>query len=317
MDTLLYLKAYEQIKKSNNILIVTHGNPDGDAIASACTMAEILESLNQPYIIYCTSQIYHQYNFLPHTDKFKTQLASFDFDLIIAIDCGSLKRTNLVEQIKNRRANQFTIEFDHHPRVESYANIEIRNPEAASTTEVLYDFIKANKIKINKNIANCILTGILTDTANFLYPTTSSKTINIASEMLAKGAKLPQIIENTWRNKTMPSIKMWGKAMSNLFINDKYNFAITVLTSDDINNNINEEDLEGLAGFLSSLGNVKAILFLHEQKPNLIKGSLRTIHPQINISRLANILGGGGHAKASAFTMEGKIEKTEKGWKVV
>ncbi len=143
MDNSLYLNAYEQIKKSNNILIVTHDNPDGDAVSSACAMAEILESLKKNYLIYCLSQLHHQFNFLPQTEKFKTKLDYFNFDLIITLDCGNLKRTNLTKQIKSRTANQFIIEFDHHPKVENYANLEIRNPEAASTTEVLYDFIKA------------------------------------------------------------------------------------------------------------------------------------------------------------------------------
>ncbi len=166
-------------------------------------------------------------------------------------------------------------------------------------------------------MAGCILTGILTDTGNFLYPSTSPETVNIASEMLTSGAKLPQIMENTWRNKSIASMKTWGKAMSNLYINHKFNLAITVLKSSDISDEISEEDLDGMAGFLSNLNNVKGILLLKEQKDGTIRGSLRTSLRDMDVSRLARFLGGGGHAKASGFTLHGRIEKTEKDWKVL
>jgi len=152
------------------------------------------------------------------------------------------------------------------------------------------------------------------DTGNFLYPSTSPQTINIASEMLTAGARLPQIIENTWRNKSLVSIKTWGRAMSNLQINKKYNFALTVLSVKDLPAEVTEEDLEGMAGFLSNLDRINGLLLLRELPGGKIKGSLRTAKPNIDVSRLAQILGGGGHAKAAGFTIEGRIKKTEKGW---
>jgi len=316
MDNSNYLKAYSLIKQANNILVVTHDQPDGDALASVCTLAELLQLLTKQYIIFCHDQPYHQFNFLPNIEKFKNQLDAFAFDLIIVLDCGSLARTKLTEQIKNRNKNQLVIEFDHHPKTENFSDLEIRNPLAASTTEILYNFLKVNKIKINKAMATCILTGIVTDTFNFLYSATSSATVEIASEMLALGARLPQIMENTWRNKSIATMKTWGKALSNLQINPKYNFAVTVLSSADIESEVSDEELDGMAGFLSNLHNVKGILLLRQQKDNLIKGSLRTAQANIDVSKLALLLGGGGHAKASGFTTEGRLEKTDNGWKI-
>ena len=317
MDNTLYLKAYQLIKNSNNILLVTHDQPDGDAIASVCALAELLDILTKRYTVFCADLPNRQFDFLPHLEKFTNRLEAFDFDLILAVDCGSMSRTKLTEQLTKRKTDQLIVEFDHHPKTEDYANLEIRNPLAASTTEIIYNFLKANKIKVNKNLASCILTGIVTDTFNFLYPATSSATVEIASEMLSSGARLPQIMENTWRNKSITTMKTWGKALSNLQINSKYNFAITVLSSADMAKEVNDEELDGIAGFLSSLHEVKGILMLRQQKDGKIKGSLRTAQPKIDISRLANLLGGGGHAKASGFTIEGRIEKTDSGWRVV
>ena len=317
MKKQLAVKAYEKIKQAENLLLVTHEKPDGDALAASCAMAEILQLLGKTYSIYCFDEPPYQYNFLPHLEKFQTSHNFAQADLLIVLDCGNLKRTKLEKEINSRNNNQVIIEFDHHPKIDHYADYEFRMVEASSTTEVLYYFIKHNKIKITKNLANCLLTGIITDTANFLYPSTSSQTITIASKMLTYGAKLPQIMENTWRNKSLITMKTWGKAMAGLKINKAYNFAISILTKEDLNNNLTDEDMEGISGFLSNLDNVNGVLLLREQPDGKIKGSLRTYNPQVDVSLLARLLGGGGHAKASGFTLEGELEKTSTGWKVV
>lgn len=316
----IYHQIYNQIKISKNILLVTHDAPDGDALASACLMIELMESLAKPHIAYCYNEPPHQFNFLPHVEKIisNKNFNFAEFDLIIALDCGGINRTKLADEISGRAKSQRVIDIDHHPKLDDYADLELRDPRAAATTEVLYNFLKANRIKINKNIANCVLTGILTDTANFLYPSTSQQTVGIASKMLIKGAKMPQIMENTWRNKSLNSMKLWGKAMSRLKINSEYNFASSILTLEEIaESGADEEELEGIAGFISNLDDVKGIVFLREQPNGIVKGSLRTSRRNIDVSRLAQALGGGGHSKASGFKMEGRLEETRSGWKII
>jgi len=315
----IHTKILNKIKTSNKILLVTHENPDGDALASICLMIELLESLKKKYLAYCYDAPPFQFNFLPNIEKItNNKIKISDFNLIITLDCGSLSRTKLADEINNRSKDQFIIEFDHHIKTENGSDLELRDSNASSTTEVIYDFLKINKIKINKNIANCILTGILTDTANFLYPSTSTKTVKIASEMLALGANLSQITENTLRNQSIESMKIWGKVMSRLKINKKYNFAFSVLTLSDIeNSNVSEEELEGIAGFISNLHNVNGIMLLKEQKEGIIKGSLRTSNHNIDVSKLAQTLGGGGHAKASGFKIKGELREVEGGWRVI
>ncbi|MBU0722408.1 bifunctional oligoribonuclease/PAP phosphatase NrnA [Patescibacteria group bacterium] len=316
MNASLYTKAFTLINSSKNILVSTHEHPDGDALASVCLIAEILSLLNKKYSLYCYDQINYQLNFLPHIDEFKNYYESFDFDLIIILDCGDVERAKLNKEILSRKPNQLILEIDHHQKMKDCADLEIRDSTAAATTEILYYFLKANKIKINKDMANCILTGILTDTGNFLYPSTSSETVNIASEMLTNGAKLPQIIENTWRNKSIASMKTWGKAMSRLKINQQYNFGFTILKSQDVPAEVTEEELEGISGFLSNLSAVNGIMLLRQLPDGKIKGSLRTSKPNVDVSKLARALGGGGHTKASGFTVEGNLEKTANGWKI-
>lgn len=311
--------AFDAILKANNILLVTHNRPDGDALSSVSAMIELLKSLDKKFAAFCLDLPPYQFDFLPNMNQITNDAAKINFisyDLIIAVDCGSLSRTNLENEIKNRSKSQKFIEFDHHPKVDNYTDIELRDTEAAATAEVLYNFFKYNKIKITKNIANCILTGILTDTANFLYPSTTSHTIKIASTMLLRGARFPKIMENTWRNKSLSALKLWGIAMSRLQINKKYNFAFSLLTKDEIEkSNATEEEMDGISGFLSNLHGVNGLLFLREEN-GIIKGSLRTAHPKISVSELAAALGGGGHAKASGFTIKGKLQKVGDKWRI-
>lgn len=319
IDELIYKRIYSKIKEAGKILLVTHERPDVDAISSVCAMIELLEKEGKSYFAYCYNSPPRQYDFLPNVQKItadKEKLNFREFDLIIIFDCGGMNRTKLAEEILSRNKNQFIIEIDHHIKTEDYADLELRNPKASSTTEVVYDFFKTNGVRINKNMAQCILSGILADSGNFLYATTSDKTVKISGEMLTRGANLPQIMDNTLKNKSLKAMKAWGKAMDRVKLNKKYNIAFTILTKDDTEG-LEEEEIEGIANFLGNMSEVKAIMVLREEKNGLIKGSLRSAHPTTNVSILAQALGGGGHIKASGFTIEGRFEKTNKGWRVI
>jgi len=313
-------EVYKKIKKADNILVVIHNQPDGDALSSAAALIELLEQLDKKYFAYCYDSPPSIYNFLPHIEKIDSDKKKLFFsqrDLIIVLDCGSLSRTGIAEEIKKRRSDQLVIEIDHHIQVDFYADLSIKDSSFAATAEIIYYFFKVNKLKINKNVANCILTGLMTDTGNFLYPATNEKTIQAAAQMLKLGARYPVILDNTWRNKSLIGLKAWGRAMSRLRINPRYNIAFTVLTEKDLEENgVGEEELEGIAGFLSNLYGVKALLFLRERKGGQIKGSLRTTRPEIDVSLLARLLGGGGHRLASAFLTSGRLQKTERNWQV-
>lgn len=314
-------KAFKKIKEANNVLLICHERPDGDSISSVCALAELMEILNKKYLPFCVDAPENIFSYLPHFEKIAIGRDNLDFaafDLIIILDCGQLARAGIAKEVESRRPNQFVIEFDHHPKIHDYADLSIKIPEAASTTEILYQFFKNNKIKMNKKMANCILTGISTDTGNFLYPSTSNQTITIASEMLTRGAQLPQIVQNTWYNKSLDSMKLWGLAMSKLVINKKYNLAFSVLTLDEIKEFQADDDVfTAMVGFMSNLPDVKGVMLLREEEGGKLKGSLRSAHPTADLSKLAFALGGGGHPKTSGFIMEGKLEVIEGRYQII
>jgi bifunctional oligoribonuclease and PAP phosphatase NrnA len=319
-----FLAAGRLIREAKKLLLTTHYNPDADAIASTLGMAEILDGLQKPYTLFCYHEPPRNLSFLPRIEDFRFQaplsgrpsddlpFEFSDFDLVLIFDCGALNRTKLEKEILSRDPSQKIIEFDHHPKIDYYADIELRDTTAAATSEVLYCFMKTNNIPFNKNTASCILAGIVTDTGNFLYPSTTDKTIRITSEMLVYGANLPRIVNLTLKNKSMQVMKLWGKIMSELKINKRYGIAVAALTEEEISEfRASDDDLEGLSGFLSNLKNINGILFLREQAGGLVKGSLRATRPGLDISLLARALGGGGHTKASGFVLDGKISKQD------
>lgn len=348
--------AGEKIESAQKVLVVSHLSPDVDAIASLCFFIDIFQRKNKYFLAWADNKN-NDYYYLPNEElvlgskeelfsKVKNDLnAGADlsadflslFDLIITLDCGSLERTSLAEEIKlikNSDRSPFIMEIDHHVPAETYADLEIKIP-LASTTELLYHLADINEIEINRNLANCILAGILTDTANFLYPSVSSKTMEISSKMMALGAQFPKLLNSTWRNKSFLEMKIWGLALANLKVNEKYNIASSVLPYEDLNNfkkiygNFSADVFGDITGFLSSLSETDVTMLIREEERGKIKGSLRvgSLNSDINkelgeikdidVTKLAKIFGGGGHKKASGFLLEGSIVKENDGFRVV
>lgn len=311
-------QIYRQILEAENILLVTHYNPDGDALSSITAMADILITLDKSFTAYCKGPLDDSFNFLPRIDMISNVMsAEFfnNFDLIISLDCGSVERTGIADLIINRCSDQYFAEIDHHPKMEQVSNFELRRSTAASTTEIIHDFCQANGIKITANLATCILTGLATDTGNFIYPSTNRKSIAIAAEMLWRGARLPQIIREAFYRQNMSALKIWGLAMSRLTINPRYQIAYTVLSYRDYEEYGADETMtDELAGWLACLEGVKAVLFLKESRPGLIKGSWRAVNPSFDVARIARALGGGGHVKAAGFAIKGSLVQVDGHW---
>lgn len=334
--SLKYRQAYLKIKNARRLLIVSHVNPDGDAVSSVCVFLELASMLKVEAVAYCHDKRTSAFNYLIGESEIRSDknkiLPLTDYDVVVVVDCGSLSRTNLEEEINlvhQTVDRPYIIEFDHHPKIDDYADLEIRQPDKAAAVEIIYNFLKENKVTLNKNLANCILTGILTDTGNFLYSSSSNVNIAIASEMLNYGAQFPKIVNNTLHNQNILTMKLWGITMENLRINERYNIAYSVISKNDIDELLkigSAADIErylnydvygDIAGFLSTLSEVQAVMLLREEKEGRIKGSLRTSRPDVDISTLAQQLGGGGHPKASGFVIDGHINKTADGWEIV
>jgi len=315
---LISKKIHQAILEAKKILLVTHYGPDGDALASLSAMMSVMESLHKDYLAWCFNTVEPRFLWLPHLAKVSSDELGDDLanaDLIITLDCGSLSRTKLAPKLKARASWQTLIEIDHHQQLEMEADLILRLPESASTTEVIYEWLKINHLPINNDLAQAIVTGVATDTGNFMYSSTSEKTLAIASEMLNKGISWSKITSLSKPQYSLEAVKLWGLALSRLKINPRYKIAFTVLTADDmVDLELAENMIEELPGFLSRLSDVKAVLLLKELPDGIIKGSWRACQDGVDVAKLANRLGGGGHKKAAGFSLTGKLKQTVNSW---
>lgn len=326
--------AHRRIKAAGRILLVGHSSPDADALASLGALIEIAGLLNLEFYAYADRKIAGAYDFIPHenfvSDRTPEDLLAFG--VILILDCGSISRTGLEARLRtlikaeqegrvNRRP--YIIEFDHHQPQENYADLAIRLTDKASTTEVIYHFLKANNLEINKTLANCILIGLMTDTGHFLHANSSREAIAVAAEMLVRGAALPKIVQHTIHNKSFLSLKIWGRSLENIIFNSETGLAVSALNAleleelaSPIDAELNSDLFGDIVSFLAALSGVRVALLLREENDK-VKGSLRTNDEEIDVAKIAQNWGGGGHKKAAGFSLDGRLVKTKTGWKVV
>ncbi|MCX6792568.1 MAG: DHH family phosphoesterase [Candidatus Falkowbacteria bacterium] len=308
------------LKSARRVLAITHINPDGDALGSLCFFNELISKLNKDCTMYCAGPLPASLGFLRGwtdiiTDKTKINLA--DYDLLVSLDCATPGRTNLETEIFNRRKDQLFLEIDHHPSNRKLSDCELRLPEAASTTEVLFGLASFMKLEVDPTMAQSLLTGIVTDTGHFIHATATNDTISAAASIITRGASLTKIANSTAKTKTLAGLRIWGRALSRLTRNKKFGLVYTVLTEVDFKEHEADESvIDGISSFLSSLNEARVVMVLYESK-GLIRGSLRSIDKTVDVARLARLFGGGGHVLASGFTVKGQLAIINGTWQAI
>ena len=160
--------------------------------------------------------------------------------------------------------------------------------------------------------------GIYTDTDGFTNLATTPKSLRLCSELLSLGARFRDITAFTMRNKSIASLKLWGRALERLRLDTKNQIATTVIKRNDFEEcGAADDDAEGVSSVLNHLSGIKMAMVLREIGDGTIKASLRTTDDSIDVSKIALQNGGGGHKKAAGFTVRGKIIESDEGWKII
>ena len=311
-NTLSYI-----IKNSKKILLFAHSGPDGDTAGSVLAMKEYLELIGKQADIACIDPIplfletltTQTFNSPEHLD-----LQSYD----AAIGCDSVERgfQKILPKLPEKTA---TVIIDHHPDISITSDVVIIDARRSSTCEIIYEYLITQNLRISKSIATYLMIGILSDTGNFQHANTSSRVMEISSDLMKKGASVSKIIEATFANKKLSTLKLWGRAFEKAKINPSNGLITTVLTKEDIDEcNASTEDIGQVASILNTVPGTKFSLVLSERDHDTIKGSLRSEeYKGVDVSDIAHLFGGGGHKLASGFEIHGKIIETETGWEIV
>lgn len=308
-------QATNLIQSSDNILILSHKNPDGDAIGSMLGLAEGLESIGKKVKCFSKDVVPSVFEFLPGITQIENKTNPEHQDLIVLLDCTLFSRTGIdnIREIVPSFDNLLII--DHHPKKETECDsikncADIIDSKVSSTAVLVFNLLKKLNIDITKNIANCLLTGIFTDTGGFQHNNTDSESLQAAAEFMKKGSRVDKIAKNIFSTKSLAAIKLWGIALGRIETNPENGMAISYINKSDMENlGVKEEELMGLVNVINTISDAKFSLLLTESANNKIKGSLRSEeYKGIDVSKIARSLGGGGHRLASGFEIDGNIK---------
>lgn len=297
-----------KIKNSHNILIISHRRPDSDAIGSSLAIFFYLKSIGKNPTFFNVGPIPSYLDFLPDIESVccDEKILDHKFDLVITLDLASLDHSNINDKLFK---NNYVINIDHHISNNLFGDINLIDSQASSTCEIVYKFLIEVKSEITRNIATCLLCGILGDTGSFSNSATNANSIIIASQLIGKGAKIHKIDDQFNKNKSINGLRLWGKVLSRIRSNDNGEIAYTYIKEEEYKEyQIEEEELDGLTNFLNVIYDTKFVA-LFRISPNFTRVGLRTIRNDIDLSAIAKINGGGGHKKAAGFTLPHTLDE--------
>ena len=311
----------ELFSEKRNIILIPHSSPDADALGSCLALYHFFKSKNEVNII-SPNEYAEILNFLPgsdnilnyESDKKKCESIIDKGDVIFTLDFNSLGRArNLSSFITKSSAT--TIMIDHHENPDNYADITISNSNMSSTCEMVYDFIcSIDKKKIDNKIATCIYTGIVADTGSFRFPSTTSKTLKVGSELINYGVNVTEIFEKLHNNFQFERLKLLGSTINSFKRIEGLPVVYTSITDKDQKiNNFKKGDSEGFVNFGLSVADILcSVLFIEKKDEGLIKISFRSKGDfKVNIFA-SKYFNGGGHEHASGGISRLSLKETVK-----
>ena len=314
-------RVIELFSEKRNIILIPHSSPDADALGSCLALYHFFNQENEVNII-SPNEYTEILNFLPGSenilnyerDKEKCEKIFNKGDIIFTLDFNSLGRArNLSSLISKSSAT--TIMIDHHENPDNYADITISDSKMSSTCEMVYDFIcSIDKSKIDNKIATCIYTGIVADTGSFRFPSTTSKTLRVGSELINHGVNVTEIFEKLHNNFQFKRLKLLGSAINNFKKIEGLPVVYTSITDKDQKvNDFKKGDSEGFVNFGLSVADILcSVLFIEKKDEGLIKISFRSKGDfKVNIFA-SKYFNGGGHEHASGGISKLSLKETEK-----
>lgn len=298
------------------ISIIPHKNPDGDAIGSCLGFCIYLKNKGYDATVVSPNDFPNFLKWLPAAqeivvydstpEKAEQQLQSSS--LIFTLDFNNLKRADGLAPLLEEHKAAFVM-IDHHLEPDDYAQVTFSSPEESSTCAMVYAFIEAmgDKELIDSNIATCLYTGLMTDTGNFKYPTTTSETLRVAAALVDRGADNSLINTNVYDTNSYDRLQLLSVALKNLIYLPEYHTAYITLTADELQqHNFRKGDTEGFVNYgLTIKDAVLAVIFI--QEGNYVKMSLRS-KGDVDVNILAREhFNGGGHQNAAGGRYDGNM----------
>jgi phosphoesterase RecJ-like protein len=306
LDPTLVERALALIEPAQRIALLAHEHPDGDCLGSALGLAHILREIGKNCVPVCVDTPSSTWSFMPAIDTFQTSLGDENFDLVIALDAGELYRFGALAQRHSAFLERVPIlNIDHHISSSGCGQVNIIDPQAAATAELLLLFQQQGRLPLNKDAAMCLLTGLITDTGSFQYSNTTPRTMIAAATLLQAGAVPEIIVKPIFRTHPLAQVRLQSSVIAN---------AHTACNGRLIWSYATEETLaaagasagmdDGISGALRDIEGVQvAAFFKNYNNAPETRLSLRSEAPY-NVAEFCMRFGGGGHPRAAGATIK-------------
>ena len=295
---------HSQILTAKKILIVSHLKPDGDAVGASLALKLGLQSIGKSAEVVLLDTPPERFSFLPHFFSIQGDFAPQDYDMAVLVDCGDWSRTGFFADTElHIDWPDSLVVVDHHAIQKLTPGTHIVDATASSASELVFYILEQWGVAISKDIATCLLVGISTDTGSFQHTNTSRAVLAVAGILMEKGASLGKITRYVYADKAVPRLKLWGRVLQKMYRNPRWNMLVALITQKDMADcGASDGDLEGVIDLMRTVPNVRAVI-LGSERDNEFKFNLRTETDDVDVSRLAALFGGGGHVKASGFSV--------------
>lgn len=299
----------QELLAHESFVICGHVSPDGDCIGSQLALASVLESLGKKTtcVLASPDPVDAMFSFLPGMGKM-VPAASVEgaLDAFVAVDVPTLERMGDGAQLHKRAA--FTATVDHHASLAGVSDLNYIDPDAPSTTMLIWELVGHLGADRTPELATCAYTGLMTDTGRFQYQNATAEAFSAAAQMVAAGADAARISREVYQHRSYASVLLEARAIERMCLVCDGEAAVSWLSRDDfIECDAQKSDAEPLVDLLRSLSSVRVACMLREQD-GCVRGSLRS-KDDTDVASLARVFGGGGHAAAAGFTIEAGLSQ--------
>lgn len=292
------------LKEFDNYLILTHRNPDGDTLGSAFALKRTLTEMGKKSMVRCIDHIHPKFSYLWES----VDNADIEFDKIIAVDVADKKL--LGEEFEKLYGDRVWLCIDHHMSNREYAENLLLEDRAAAAV-IIYEVICQLGVEINPQIANCIYTGLATDTGCFMFSNTTPTVHRIAAEVMEKGADYTLINRLMFETKTLSYLRLEQMAVSSIESHFEGKCAIMTITRKMFEESgSSSSECDGIAALPRKIEGVKIGVTIRERHDGTYKVSLRTVEPY-DAAKICGKLGGGGHNRAAGCEFECSLSEAK------
>ena len=301
------------LRTRERFAVVSHENPDGDALGSLLGVSLGLRDLGKDVVLYLagTAPLPAEYRFLDLGDVTREVPSDIQERVLLAVDCANERRIGESREAVERAA--FVLDVDHHHDNSRFGDVNLVVPEASSTAEVVRDILRELEGELTPGIAEALYVGLVTDTGRFQYTNTTPKALRLAAELVEAGADVHGIFRHVYETVQFAKLKLLARALDRARLFDGGRLVVSYLLRGDFAEVGAEEPFsEGIIDHLRAVEGSEMVALIRE--PPRDEGpsrriSLRSSHDEVDVSAIARLRGGGGHPQAAGFSSEEPVER--------